>query len=164
MKTLTYLLLVLCLSFVFSCKDNDEDNLENLTKNTNEFPEYEEYTTDFNLNDTTKNEQVISEEVVVNDNVMVEDTLGNPVPATTDDLKAQNKNFYIIVGSYQKIENANKRADYFKKQGYTAEVLPKFGNYHRVSISSFNDEKASRSELKALRSKLGDQTFWLLYR
>ncbi|MBN2892837.1 MAG: SPOR domain-containing protein [Bacteroidales bacterium] len=168
MKKLLSILLVISLIFTLGCKDNDDNNTNNQNNaDTTLYPGYEEFTVNNdqneNLQDSTKIE-IIANNPVVNDNVMVEDEQGNPVPATNDDLGDQSKNFYIVVGSYKKEENAQQRKEYFKKQGYAAEVLPKFGSYNRVSVASFNDETSARNELKALRSKYKDPSFWLLYR
>ena len=168
MKKLIYLMLVISLTFAFGCNNDDGTSSNNTTNNdTLLYPGYEEFTTESDDSlekDSTVVELDTVKEPEVNDNVMVEDNKGQPVVANSEDLNDKTKNFYIIVGSYQKNANAKQRMEYFKKIGYTAEVLPKFGTYERVSIASFNNEASARKELKALRTKFKDPSYWLLYR
>jgi len=83
----------------------------------------------------------------IDDPIMVENNDGNLKPATQNQVD-NSKNFHIIVGSF----------------GYSAEILPKFGEYSRISAVKFNDENSARSELSSLRKKFNDKSFWLLIR
>ena len=171
MKKLIFLVFSISLIFVFGCGNDDENNSGNSAQDTTLYPGYEEFSAD-DANEFTEDmsetevapveETVIEEET--NDNVMVENEVGEPVPATNEDLNDASKSFYIVVGSYQNIDNAQKRMKYFQKLGYIAEVLPKFGAYNRVSVASFNEENAARDELKLARNKFNDPSYWLLYR
>ncbi len=167
MKKLFYILLVLSITFAAACK-KDKKNNHSLNQDTVSLTQYEEFYGD-ESDDTT---EITETEVVATDTaaeeqedvIMLEDTTGNLTPAPEEVIQETNANFYIIVGSYTKISNANNRASYFKKLGYTAEVLPKFGQYNRVSVANFNNEASARTELKNLRKKFNDRTFWLLIR
>ncbi len=168
MKKILFALLSVMVFFLFACKDDENKNNQTNTKDTINYPNYEEFTADDNQQNQNKNNTLIIEDttsvVTPNDNVMVEDNQGNTVPATNEELNDQNKNFYIVVGSYKKQDNAQIRMTYFKNMGYTAEVLPLFGQYYRVSVANFNEETTARTELKNLRTKFKDPSFWLLYR
>lgn len=170
MKKKIFLILTISLFFVFGCGNDDENSTDNSTEDTTLFPGYEEFSYDDadEFSEDTSNVEVVVEEVEiieeVNNDVMIENDEGNPIPATDSDLNDASKNFYIVVGSYQNINNAQERMKYFQKIGYTAEVLAKFGAYNRVSIASFNDETSARDELKSVRSKFNDPSYWLLYR
>ncbi len=162
MKKVFTILFSVIFIFAIGCKkEHVADKLHD--SDTTAYPTYDEFSTNDTDNTVT---QVETTDTVAktNDSVMVENAQGEPVPAKKEDLKDKNKNFYIIVGSYRNDKNAQKRKEYFKKNGYVAEVLPKHGQYNRVSIASFNEEKASRAELKTLRKKFKDKSFWLLYR
>lgn len=170
MKKILTFVFAISLIFTFGCKD-DTNNASNQNNDTTLYPGYEEFTVD----DNTKNNEKDTSELNImqeepenteptNDNVMVENDEGTPVPATNEDLEDETKSFYIIVGSYEKDQNAQEKMKQFKKEGYAAQVLPKFGKHNRVSVVSFNDEKAARAELKTLRAKYKDSSYWLLYR
>lgn len=166
MKHLLSFLLVFALLLSFGCKDDTDDNSAlSPISDTTIHPGYEEFYTDQSDIDTNQN-NLIDTNTVVDDNsaIMVEDTTGNIQPATNDDLTQNGNSYYLIVGSYQNINNAQIRVQYFKNQGYTAEILPKFGNYNRVSVAKFNTENDARTELKRLKTKYNDNTFWLLLR
>lgn len=152
MKKIIYLLIAASLIISFSnCKKNKNkggDTTDTLSK------QFEEYFTD--ESDTV---------VAVADTttkIMTEDSTGKLKNAEPQDLSKPNKKFYIIVGSYKKIENAQKRVDYFKKLGYKCEIVSPSGIYNRVAIASFDDEKIARQELKKYRQKFNDHSYWLL--
>ena len=174
MKKLFYILLILAITFASACK-KDKKKSESLNQDTISLTQYEEFYGD--ESDTTpvinNDEQTNSDDTSITstanadtevEEIQVEDTTGKLTPATEEVIQQPTANFYIIVGSYTKLSNAQKRADYFKQLGYTAEVLPKFGKYNRVSIANFNNEASARAELKNLRKKFNDRTYWLLIR
>lgn len=120
---------------------------------------FEEYFTD--ESDTIiPNKDTVATDTVI----MKEDKQGNLQPATNEDLNNPQKKFYIIVGSYTKMTNAEKRRDHFTKLGYSAKILPPNGKLNRVAVSEYSDETQARQDLKAYRSKFGDKSFWLLLR
>ncbi|MBN2662631.1 MAG: SPOR domain-containing protein [Bacteroidales bacterium] len=169
MKKLLILTLVSAIFFAIGCKEDNPDDPSALTpsRDTNIYPGYEEFYTDESNTDSLNNANNTGIDTTVNNDdvpVMVEDTVGNIQPATNTDIDNSGRNFYIIVGSYQNVNNAKIREQYFKNQGYTAEVLPKFGVYNRVSVAKFNQENSAREELKKLRTKYNDNSFWLLLR
>lgn len=149
-----------------SCKrdKNKNDGALIPQKDTSIYPGYEEFYSDESGNDSDSVAVDVNQvEANTNDQIMVEDQTGKIKPATENQVN-NSKNFYIIIGSFKNETNAQKKLDYYKKIGYTAEILPKFGDYNRVSAVSFNDETSARAELKNLRSKFNDKSFWLLIR
>jgi len=163
MKKFFYILIIIALTFSVGCKKDKNENVLTPKQDTIVYPGYEEYYSDeSDLDDSVEVKDNVVDDV--NTDVMIEDTVGNVKPADDVDLSQPGKSFYIIVGSFQNLTNAQKRAEYFKKIGYTAEVLPKFGTYNRVSVAKFNDESSARTELKTLRKKFSDNSYWLLYR
>ncbi len=173
MKKILTLVLAFSLLFAFGCKKNQKNNtgVQNQVDTTT-YPGYEEFTVDNNTQNTDTLVTNVAENDTVNtnnqkdslENVMVEDQNGNPVPANQNDLNDKTKNFYVIVGSFKNDANAQKRVAYFKQQGYAAEILPKFGAYNRVAVAGFNEEASARAELKTLKSKYKDKSYWLLLR
>lgn len=168
MKNLFLIFLIAILTLSYSCNRNKGKNNEVLTpqKDTSIYPGYDEFYTDESdieqdttvviANDTNKTPEQ-------DDPIMVENNDGDLKPATQNQVY-NSKNFHIIIGSFKKAGNAQKRLDYFKKIGYSAEMLPKFGEYSRVSAVKFNDESSARAELNSLRKKFNDKSFWLLIR
>jgi len=166
MKKLINIILILTVFLAFGCKNDNNDQALTPNQDTTIYPGYDEYTDESDIDTTidVNNTTIDSTNIDDNATIMVEDTIGNVQPATDTDMGQTDKNFYIIVGSYQNIGNAQIRMQYFKNQGYTAEVLAKFGTYNRVSVAKFNEEGSARDELKSLRTKYNDNTFWLLLR
>ena len=168
MKKIIYIFLITILTVSYSCNRNKDKNDQVLTpqKDTSIYPGYDEFYTDESdiKQDTTL---IIADDTnktpEVEEPIMVENNDGNLKPATQNQVD-NSKNFHIIVGSFKKAENAQKKLDYFKKIGYSAEILPKFGEYSRISAVKFNDENSARSELSSLRKKFNDKSFWLLIR
>jgi cell division septation protein DedD len=164
MKKIFYILFALAISFSFACKKNKKQDQQTLVpqKDTAVYPGYEEFYSD-ESDMGSDSSSLSSDTSKSNDQVMVEDTAGNVKPATPKDIQ-KSKNFFVIVGSFKKYQNAQKKLNYLKKIGYAAEILPKFGEYNRVSAASFNNETSARNELKKLRKKFKNNTFWLLIR
>lgn len=73
----------------------------------------------------------------------------------------ESKTYYIIVGSFGKIENAQKLIDKYKALGYNPEVI-KGGNMFRVSISHTTDKSKSLSDLNKFKSNNPNESAWIL--
>jgi len=72
------------------------------------------------------------------------------------------KTFYIIAGSFNKMENAEKLKQIMIKQGYKPEILTEEGPIFRVSMYSFTNRNRALQELARLRSQDKDRNVWLL--
>ncbi len=164
MKKLIYIFLIAIIGLSLGCKrgKTKDDTALKPQKDTSIYPGYEEFYSDESDMDSDT-VAVAQNTTTTNDEIMVEDTVGNIQPATPKQV-SNSKSFYIIVGSFKKQSNANKKLNFFKRKGYTAEILPKYGEYNRVSAANFNAETSARAELKSLRKKFHDKTFWLLIR
>lgn len=183
MKKIIILPILTAIILLASCKNEKNEALAP-TKDTTIYPEYQEYSDESDMDtlltenndiddidtqneiDTIEfqNKEEKTNNQKENNNIMTEDKNGNIKPATETDINQNNKNFYIVIGSYKNINNAKKRTDKLIKKGYSAEILPKFGNLNRVSIAKFNNKKSAREEMKNLRKKFCDNSFWLLCR
>lgn len=72
-----------------------------------------------------------------------------------------NRTFYIIVGSFGKIENAQKLLDKFRQKGYSPEII-KGNNMYRVSISKSSDKGRAISEYNKFHADYPNESVWLL--
>lgn len=155
MKKLLYIAVVIFFAFlVTECKKNK--NQQQQQQQDTLAQKFEEYFTDESDTVLAQNQQV------TDTTVMKEDNQGNLQPAAPTDIQTPQKKIYIIVGSYRKIENAQKRKQFFEKKGYNCQILPSTGVYNRVAIAEFTDITTARQELKRYRTQLNDRTFWLL--
>lgn len=71
--------------------------------------------------------------------------------------------YFIILGSFSQQENANRLVGKLAKQGFSPNVLRSPSGMYRVSGYYFNDEKAARMEVTAIRKKYPEyDDLWLL--
>lgn len=73
----------------------------------------------------------------------------------------ESKTYYIIVGSFGKMENAQKMIDKYKERGYNPEVI-KGGSMFRVSISRTTDKIKSLNDLNTFKSDYPTESAWIL--
>ncbi len=76
----------------------------------------------------------------------------------------QNQNsFFIIIGSFSKIENAKNFRQTLISEGFTPIIVQSETGYYRVTVDSFSEETSARARLLQIRQqypKYGDT--WLL--
>jgi len=72
-----------------------------------------------------------------------------------------NKTFYLIVGSFSKIENAQKLLEKFKQKGFDPEII-QGSNMFRVSISKTTDKNRALSDFSKFRADNPNEPIWLL--
>lgn len=71
--------------------------------------------------------------------------------------------YFIILGSFSKEENANRLVGTLAKQGFAPNILKAENGMYRVSGFYFNDERAARMEVDAIRKKYPEYNdLWLL--
>lgn len=95
-----------------------------------------------------------------------EDNITKDNGATTEEVASGNYNtdlkFYVIAGSFGEIENAENLKSTLLKKGYsTATVLPKDGQWYRVSMSGFVDRKSAEGEMKRINTTNSGYEIWL---
>lgn len=157
MKKLFYI--ILCFTLIIglsNCKKSKKVETPQQDTLTQSFEEYFTDESDTIIQNTTP--------PPTDTTIMKEDKQGNLQPVTTNDLQSNQKTFYIIVGSYSKIANAEKRKAFFEKKGLESQILSPAGIYNRVAIGQYTDEKIARNELKKYRNQFNDKSFWLLLR
>lgn len=157
MKKTSIILVVILAIFLFDCKGKkDNETAEN--KDTIVYPSYEDFKTnesDVALLDSTEVDSTLTEVV------FTEDKQGNLTPQTDN---SKGTKYYVIVGSFKLFDNAAKLQNHFQAMGYTVEVLPKTNEYNRVSVGSFDSKESAVVEVKALRKKHNDASFWIFYK
>lgn len=78
-------------------------------------------------------------------------------PQEQDDSK-----YIIIAGSFKKLENAKIFSYKFEKLGYSPTILKQEGNFYRIAIYSFDNQKEALDSLYKVRKRQEMKTAWLL--
>jgi len=73
----------------------------------------------------------------------------------------EQKTYYIIAGSFAKIENAQVLFTSLEKKGHKPEIVNSDGRF-RVAISKFTDRNRALRELERLRREKPNDPVWLL--
>lgn len=87
-------------------------------------------------------EQVVTETEMHVD--MEEDEFATKFPSS-------DNRYYIITGCFMIPDFAERYAEKMQNKGYTAEIIVRDDGFNMVSVRSFNDLSASRSELRTVR-------------
>lgn len=80
-----------------------------------------------------------------------------------DAAKYQGSSFFVIIGSFSSLENANKYKQELIPQGFNPIVLHSETGYYRVCVNSYANETAARQRVAQIRNdfpKYADT--WLL--
>lgn len=75
---------------------------------------------------------------------------------------AVEKNFFIIAGSFSRLNNASELQDQLNSQGYDAEVMITENRMYRVSVSSYATKEEAEKALTRIKTEPGLETCWLL--
>jgi len=67
--------------------------------------------------------------------------------------------YYIITGCFMIPDFAERYAEKMQNRGYTPEIILRDDGYHMVSVRSFNDLSASKSELQTVRAELSNNAW-----
>lgn len=67
--------------------------------------------------------------------------------------------YYIITGCFMIPDFAERYAEKMQDRGYEPEIILRDDGYHMVSVRSFNDLSASKSELSTVRAQLIDNAW-----
>lgn len=89
--------------------------------------------------------------------------IDNPLPTINLNVtKKESKNFYIIAGAFQEVENAVKKLTELQNQGYDAKIIGKnnFG-LTQVSFSSYSTKEEARKVLEQIKQTVSEDA-WLL--
>lgn len=112
--------------------------------------------------ETIDNESLIEAENIVPDTTETTpaETIEENTEAETDVISNQIK-FHIIAGSFGSVENAQNLKNELKKQNYNAKVLPKDGDWYRVSMAGFTDRAGAENKMKELNNAGIKYEIWL---
>ncbi len=80
-----------------------------------------------------------------------------------DAAKYDGSSFFVIIGSFSSIDNANRYKQELIPQGFNPIILHSETGYYRVCVNSFMDETAARQRVQQIRNdfpKYADT--WLL--
>lgn len=92
----------------------------------------------------------------------------DPVPQETDTEEEEalpieeSNNFFIIAGSFSKLNNASDLQDQLNNQGYNAEMMITENRMYRVSVASFATKEEAERALAQIKTEPGMQSCWLL--
>lgn len=86
---------------------------------------------------------------------------GNPDEAFRKHFRS-NSHIYLIVGSFQSVENANQFQQRLTTEGYQAEVMPVVNGFYRVSIGRFPNAAAAISVFDKFAAAYPDIDIWAL--
>lgn len=89
--------------------------------------------------------------------------IDNPLPTINLNVtKKAAKNFHVIAGAFQEVENAVKKLAELQNQGYEAKIIGKnnFG-LTQVSFSSYSTKEEARKELELIKETVNEDA-WLL--
>ena len=74
----------------------------------------------------------------------------------------ESKNYFIIAGSFSRLNNASDLQDQLNSRGYNAEVMITENRMYRVSVASFASKAEAERELDRIKSEPGLESSWLL--
>jgi len=69
--------------------------------------------------------------------------------------------YYLVAGSFKKLDNAQKLKTDLLNDGYDPQILKTKNGYYRVTLSSFNNRNIAIRELERIRKDL-NRTVWIL--
>lgn len=73
--------------------------------------------------------------------------------------------FYVIVGSFQVIDNARNFRTQLIREQFTPVILESEIGFYRVSVAAYNDEMAARDRIAQIRNNYDNYSdVWLLIR
>lgn len=73
--------------------------------------------------------------------------------------------YFVILGSFRSVDNANRFMDALIEQGFQPVILISESGLHRVSIDSFTDEDVARIRVQRIRSNYPEyKDAWMLIR
>jgi len=74
----------------------------------------------------------------------------------------ESNDFFIIAGSFSKLNNASDLQDQLNNQGYNAEMMITENRMYRVSVASFATKEEAERALAQIKTEPGMQSCWLL--
>lgn len=106
--------------------------------------------------DTLLDADVAQKPVVADTTPVIEEPPAPPVTTQVSEPKTGygSDKYYMIVGSFQNVNLANKYAEKIQKMGYQTQILESANGFFRVSAKSYSDYKTGVSEIANFRSSV----------
>ena len=102
---------------------------------------------------------------------LTEETSTTEVTVRTESVKLVDTSertmykYYVIIGSFSKVENARTEKANVAKKGFTPEILESESGLFRISVGGYDDESAARSKIAGIRAAFKEHSdVWLLIR
>ena len=82
-----------------------------------------------------------------------------------DDQESEVFKYYVIIGSFRVLENAQNYKKQLIEEGFLPVLLENENGLYRVSVSAFNEEMPARERINSIRNKYDKYNdVWLLIR
>jgi hypothetical protein len=78
-----------------------------------------------------------------------------------EDFISQSNKYYLVAGSFKRLENAERLKSDLLNNGYNPQILKTENGYFRVTLSSFNNRNIAIRELERIR-KGSRRSVWIL--
>lgn len=78
-----------------------------------------------------------------------------------EDVISQSNKYYLVAGSFKRLENAERLKSDLLNDGYNPHILETENGYFRVILSSFNNRNIALRELERIRKGL-NRSVWIL--
>jgi nucleoid DNA-binding protein len=78
-----------------------------------------------------------------------------------EDIISQTNKYYLVAGSFKRLDNARKLKTDLLNHGYNPQILQTKNGYYRVTLSSFDNRNIAIRELERIRKDL-NRTVWIL--
>lgn len=143
--------------------ENVDTNNTNITKNVDTTekitPDVDTTTEVVPPIDTTKTDNNIENTEKTDDEIIEDSKIDNVQP---DNLGTEYKPYYLIVGSFNRQRNAERKVEKMKNAGYTAEILKNREGFFRVAIGGYDKANQAVSDYDSFLAKYPNEDIWLL--
>lgn len=140
-------------------------NHDNLNNETGVLDNQKNEIADISLTQNTPSESIVPEAAHVEKNIekpvikpenKSKDVVNEPAAITTkvaQPLVTTGKMFYLIGGSFENVENADKLISKYAQRGYNPQIIGQAANgYFRVSLQSYLRRQEAMTELERIRA------------
>lgn len=103
--------------------------------------------------DTLLDADVTQKPAVLDTMPIIEEPPVAPVAASPKTGYGSDK-YYMIVGSFQNVNLANKYAEKIQQKGYQTQIIESSSGFYRVSAKSYSDYKTGVNEIETFRSSI----------
>jgi hypothetical protein len=142
MRVALYLILLTCLLTTSGCKYFEKHRL---------------FSRDI---DTLLDADVAKKPAVLDTTPVIEEPPAAPVALPSPKTGYGSDKYYMIVGSFQNVNLANKYAEKIQQMGYQTQIIESASGFYRVSAKSYSNFKTGVSEIETFRSSVVP-TAWL---